>query len=191
MVPAEVLSGAVAMFADTPSQAEHLLNELVTRESIEFCVSRVIRRVSRRCSSWRGERRRGRLVPVTEAVRTRLVARLRGIEGVVESPSAFGAGNAFWCNGKEIAHFDSADVVDLRLTRSVIRELRPILRDDARVEFRKSSSDWIEVRVASNDDITFVVELAERAAAAHRAGAGQTPRPPPVAAGLERRRRFH
>jgi hypothetical protein len=38
MVPAEVVSGTVAMFADTSSQAEHLLYELVTRESIEFCV---------------------------------------------------------------------------------------------------------------------------------------------------------
>lgn len=25
----------------------------------------------------------------------------------------FGVGNAFWCNGKEIVHFDAGDVVDL------------------------------------------------------------------------------
>ena len=128
---------------------------------------------------------------MTEALRNRLAARLGRIDGMVESPSAFGAGDAFWCNGTEIAHFDSVDVVDLRLTRSVIRELRPVLREDARVQLRKSSSDWIEVRFLSNDDIAFVVELAERAAAAHRAGAGETPKPPPVGADLERRRRFH
>ena len=81
----------------------------------------------------------------------------------------FGPGNAFWCNGKEIAHFDAADVVDLRLTRSVIRELRPLLRNDRRVELRKSVSDWIEVRISTGDDIAFVIELSERAAAAHRA----------------------
>ena len=47
MVPAEVLAGAVAMFADASSQAEHLLHELVTRELIEFWSGRVIERVSR------------------------------------------------------------------------------------------------------------------------------------------------
>ena len=128
---------------------------------------------------------------MTEAVRKHLVPLLRRIDGVVESPSAFGAGDAYWCNGTEIAHFDSADVVDLRLTRSVIRELRPALRDDARVQLRKGSSDWIEVRVTASSDIAFVVELAERAAAAHRAGAGETAKAPPVGADLERRRRFH
>jgi hypothetical protein len=130
-------------------------------------------------------------VPVTEALQKRLAARLQRVEGVVESASMFGPGNAFWCNGKEIAHFDATDVVDLRLTRSVIRALRPILRADRRVELRKNSSDWIEVHLSSNDDIAFVVELAERAAAAHRAGPGETPKPPPVGSDLERRRRFH
>jgi len=38
MVPAEVVPGAVAMLANASSQAEHLLNELVARESIEFCI---------------------------------------------------------------------------------------------------------------------------------------------------------
>lgn len=107
---------------------------------------------------------------MTESLRERLATRLRSIDGVVEHPSAFGPGNAFWCNGKEIAHFDSPDVVDLRLTRAVIRELRPALRDDVRVELRKSGSDWVELRIGSEDDIEFVVGLAERAAAAHRAG---------------------
>ena len=130
-------------------------------------------------------------MPVTEALQKRLTARLQRIEGVVESPSMFGPGNAFWCNGKEIAHFDAADVVDLRLTRPVIRELRPILGADRRVELRKGSSDWIEVHVSSNDDVAFVVELAERAAAAHRADKRETPKPPPVGSDLERRRRFH
>jgi hypothetical protein len=113
------------------------------------------------------------------------------MEGVVESPSMFGTANAFWCNGKEIAHFDAADAVDLRLTKPVIAELRPVLRNDRRVEFRKAGSDWIEVRVSSRDDVAFVLELAERAVAAHRAVEGQTPKPPPAGADLERRRRFH
>ena len=103
----------------------------------------------------------------------------------------FGPGDAWWCNGKEIAHFDSSAVLDVRLTRAVIRELRSVLRDDRRVELRKSGSDWIEVRMSSTDDAAFVAQLVERAAAAHRAGPGVTPKPPPSGPDLERRRRFH
>ena len=128
---------------------------------------------------------------MTEALRTRLADRLRSIEGILESPSMFGSENGFWCNGTEIAHFDSDDVIDLRLTKSVIGQPRSALRQDGRIELRKGSSDWVEVRVASDDDITFVIELAELAAAAHRAGSGQIAKPPPVGADLERRRRFH
>jgi hypothetical protein len=133
----------------------------------------------------------GNHVLVTKDLRMRLAARLQGVNGIVESPSMFGPGNAFWCNGKEVTHFDGPDVVDLRLTRSVIRELRPVLRNDRRVELRKSGSDWIEVHVSTSDDLAFVAELAERAAAAHRAGAEETAKPPPVGSDLDRRRRFH
>ena len=128
---------------------------------------------------------------MNESFRSRLTARLLGIEGLVESPSAFVQDDAFWCNGKEIAHFVSADVVDLRLTKAVIRDLRAALREDRRVALRKGSSDWLEVRVASEDDVDFVVELAERAAAAHRASPGEPAKLPAVGADLERRRRFH
>jgi hypothetical protein len=124
---------------------------------------------------------------VIDALRKRLL----DIDEVLESPSMFGAGNGFWCNGTEIARFDSEDVVDLRLTRAVIREIRPTLHDDPRVTLRKGGSDWIEIRASSDDDIDFVVVLAERAAVAHRAGPGQIAKPPPVGADFERRRRFH
>lgn len=103
----------------------------------------------------------------------------------------FRAGAGFWCNGKEIAHLDDPDVVDIRLTKAVIRELRAKLRTDARVRLRVNSSDWVEVRMASDVDIEFVLDLIERAAAAHRAVPGATPKPPPLGADLERRRHFH
>jgi sugar phosphate isomerase/epimerase len=124
-------------------------------------------------------------------VRARVAARLRGVDGLVESPSIFGPEDAFWCNGKEIAHFHGADVVELRLTKAVIRELRPLLRADDRVTLRKGTSDWIEVRVVATSDIDFLVDLAERAAAVHRASAEETAKPPPTGSELERRRRFH
>jgi hypothetical protein len=123
--------------------------------------------------------------------RARLEAGLRSIDGLVESPSMFDTDDAFWCNGKEVVHFDGPDVVDIRLTKAVIREHRPQLRSDPRVELRKGASDWARVRVASAGDVAFAVELAELCAAAHRAASGAMPKPPPTGADLERRRRFH
>ena len=120
-----------------------------------------------------------------------LRARLARIEGVTESPSTFSSSDAWWCNGKEIAHFDADDVIDVRLTRAVIREMRGDLRSDSRVELRKNVSDWIEVRLSSDDDVAFVVRLVGRAVAAHRAAPGEMPKSPPSGADLERRRRFH
>ena len=103
----------------------------------------------------------------------------------------FGPDDAWWCNGKEILHVEGDGVIDLRLTRAVIRDLRAGLRQDPRVTLRKSTSDWVEVRIASSDDVAFVLDLVERAAAAHRSGPGETPKAPPVGRELERRRRFH
>ena len=101
------------------------------------------------------------------------------------------SGDGWWCNGKEIAHAEEPDLIDIRVTKPVIRELREILRSDQRVIMRKSASDWIEVRYRGADDLSFVVDLVERAAAAYRAPPGQTPVRPPTGAALERRRRFH
>jgi hypothetical protein len=121
----------------------------------------------------------------------RLREAIAGLDGVTESESMFKDAPAYWVNGKEIAHFDGADVIDIRLTRAVIRAGRAELRADQRVELRSSSSDWISVRLADPGDVAFAAQLAESAAAAHRAPAGTTPEPPPSGAQLARRRRFH
>jgi len=115
---------------------------------------------------------------------------LASIDGVEVSASMFGTDDAIWCNGKEIAHFDADDVIDIRLTKPVIRERRPELRADARVTLRKNASDWLEVRVTERD-LGFVLELVTRAAGAHRPPAGVEPKRAPSGAELERRRRFH
>ena len=120
-----------------------------------------------------------------------VLRRLAGIDGVEVSPSAFGEADAIWCNGKEIAHVDASGALDVRLTRAVIRELRPSLRADERVTLRPGTSDWIETRIESDADVDFAVELVERAAAAHRAAAGEVSKPPPTGSELARRRRFH
>ena len=113
------------------------------------------------------------------------------IEGVAEGDSAFKDGPGFWVNGTEIAHFDGASAIDLRLTRSEIRARRALLRDDPRVTMRSSSSDWLTVGFGTEPDQAFVLKLAEVAAAAHRPPPGSTAPPPPTGAALARRRRFH
>jgi hypothetical protein len=126
---------------------------------------------------------------------TNLEAHLRKeflkIEGIIESDSMFDEEMAYWVNGKEIAHFRSANAIELRLTRSIIRDRQVELRADQRVEPRSSSSDWIVVRFDSLADTEFVTGLAALAAAAHRPPPGVPAKPPPTGAELERRRRFH
>ena len=68
-------------------------------------------------------------------------------------------------NGKEIAHFDGVDVVDIRLTAAVIRSRRAELRAHPSVTLRRSSSaDWLEVRLQTKQDEKLVVQLVAEAA---------------------------
>jgi hypothetical protein len=122
----------------------------------------------------------------------RLLAALTEIEGVVEGESAFRDGPALWVNGKEIAHFDGDDIIDIRLTASLIRGRRAELRENPSVTLRRSSSsDWLEVRVSGAPDEQVVLQLVAEAAHAHAAPAGTTPDPPATGARLARMKRFH
>ena len=127
---------------------------------------------------------------------TTVAARVRrallAIDGVLTGGNTFGDGEAFWVNGKQIAHFRAIDQLELRLTRAVIRAERERLQADGQVTLRISSaSDWIMVRFSSTEDVAFIAELALKAAAAHRPAGRVTAKPPPTGADLERRRRFH
>jgi hypothetical protein len=121
----------------------------------------------------------------------RLAAALCRIGGVAESDSAFKDAPGFWVNGKEIAHFEGASAIDLRLTRAEIQARRVRLRTDPRVTLRSGASDWLTVEFGTAADEAFVLELAEIAAAAHRPPDGSAPLLPPTGAALARRRRFH
>jgi Family of unknown function (DUF5519) len=119
-----------------------------------------------------------------------LARRLASLPGVEQSASMFGHDLGFWVNGKEVAHFESTGVIEVRLTEQRIREHRPAFRADRRVVLRPSGADWITVRFAEAD-WDFVVELVAEAEAAHRPPPGVPPTPAPSGADLERRARFH
>jgi Luciferase len=105
----------------------------------------------------------------------RLRDAIAAIDGVIEAPSRYKDSLAYWVNGKEIAHFESDDALDIRLTRAVIRAHREVWKASPAVELRPSTSDWITVRTT---DAQLVLRMVELAAAAHRARPGQIPAPP-------------
>lgn len=125
--------------------------------------------------------------------RGEVLAGIRSLDGVAEGESVFGDGPGFWAGGKQIAHVvdvgpDGSLVLEVRLTRAVIRDRRAALRADPRVTLRRStSSDWLEALVAEPADVGWAVDLVAAAAAAHPGPS----RPPPSGPELERRRRFH
>jgi predicted dehydrogenase len=117
--------------------------------------------------------------------------RISAIDDVIVSESMFGHGDAYWVNGKEIAHFEDEGVIEVRLTRAAIRDRRPAFKIDERVELRPSGADWITVRFATRGDVDFVAELVDVAAVAHRAPPCTAAKPPPTGAELKRRQQFH
>ena len=117
------------------------------------------------------------------------IERCGSIEGATVSDGVFTDGQAVWVGKREVAHAEEDGVVDIRLTKAVIRADRETLKGDPRVTLRRSASDWLEFTIASAADADDAFRLVERAVAANRPTA--KPGPPPTGAELERRRRFH
>ena len=92
-------------------------------------------------------------------------ARLRGV--TVRRSKFRGHGEALWLGKVEIGHCHN-DQADTRLTRQVVRELGDELRGDARIDLRRSGSDWILVRLRRTADVDRALELLRRAARATR-----------------------
>jgi hypothetical protein len=104
----------------------------------------------------------------------RLLDGLAKLDGVSCAPSQFSDRPAYWVNGKEIAHVEGANErgdshsLDLRLTRAQISARRARLKADPRVTLRRSGGDWLELRVASAEDVAFGLELCALAVEAHK-----------------------
>jgi RimJ/RimL family protein N-acetyltransferase len=119
----------------------------------------------------------------------RLFDRCGQITGAATGESMFGSGPAIWVGKREVAHVEAVGLVDVRLTKAVIRERRSELAADPRVSHRARASDWLEVRVTTPDDVDFAAELVKQAVAANLPTA--KPGSPPSGSELESRRRFH
>jgi Luciferase len=65
------------------------------------------------------------LCPVSEWLRELVLS----VGGMVEAPSRYKDDLAYWVEGREIAHLEAGNVLDLRLTRAVIKEFK----DDPRL----------------------------------------------------------
>ena len=92
-------------------------------------------------------------------------ARLRGV--TVRQSKFRGHGAALWLGKVEVGHCHK-DQADIRLTRQVVRELGDELRGDARIDLRRSGSDWILVRLRRSADVDRALELLRRAVRATR-----------------------
>ncbi|MDP9253173.1 MAG: DUF5519 family protein [Chloroflexota bacterium] len=92
-------------------------------------------------------------------------ARLRGV--TVRHSKFRGHASALWVGRVEVGHCHN-DQADIRLTRKVVRELGDELRGDARIDLRRSGSDWILVRLRRSADVDRALELLRRAVRATR-----------------------
>jgi hypothetical protein len=110
-------------------------------------------------------------------------------DGAAVGEGAFAPGPALWVGTREVAHFDSDSTLDVRLTKSVIRDRREEFKRDDRVSLRRNTSDWLELTIDSDADLAWARDVVLDAVAANL----PTVKPglPPTGPDLERRRRFH
>ena len=130
----------------------------------------------------------GRLVEMADP-RVALIERCADIDRAALGEGAFSPGPALWVGRREVAHLDGPGHLDVRLTRSAIRERRAELRGRTCVELRPGTSDWVRVQLRSEADYETAFELVRDAVTANAATA--EPGPPPTGTELARRRRFH
>lgn len=79
-----------------------------------------------------------------------------------ERPSQFHGEPAFWIDGREFVHVHGETLVEIRLTRPLLRGL-----DEPRAPARARTSDWVIVETRHSD---LVLDLARRALDANRRG---------------------
>jgi hypothetical protein len=95
--------------------------------------------------------------------REELERRLAAVPDLERRSSRWGPLPAYYIGEREIAHFHKDGRLDVRLTRTEIRERKARAALDPRVETRGPTSEWVAVRASAFADLAFVVDLVESA----------------------------
>jgi hypothetical protein len=101
------------------------------------------------------------------SVREQIERRLITIPGLVAAPSRWGNGIAYHVGRREICHFHDDGRMDVRITKTVLRERKAEGALDPRIETRDRPTDWVTVRVLVREDVAFAVALVEDAVRAN------------------------
>ncbi len=98
------------------------------------------------------------------ALQKELQARAGDLTDVTIKRSKFSHAVAFWRGKKEFAHFQKGNAIDIRLTKPLIKKLKP----DYRLEIAFPPRDWVLVHFDTEADLDFVFKLVELAYKAHK-----------------------
>jgi len=103
------------------------------------------------------------------SLKEQLGNRILTLPNVDLQKSRFSSNEAFVSAGREFAHFHNNDVIDIRLTKKLIRQFQTELRQDARVTLR-NASDWLEFAFNNDEDLEKAVALTQLALDANKVG---------------------
>jgi hypothetical protein len=95
-----------------------------------------------------------------ESLKKQLLQHIHAVQDLQALPSEVAGGTALFYKGKEFAHFHNDNEIDLRLTKKLIKSLG--LNHPERSTFhptRASSSNWIEVRFHTPEEVLTAVAL--------------------------------
>jgi hypothetical protein len=93
-------------------------------------------------------------------LRKLLIEKLEQIPGLEDRPSKVAGGSAIFYHDKEIAHFHDDNEIDIRLSKKLIRSEGLTHPKDSKFHKSRSiSSNWLELKFHSTEDVNEVVRL--------------------------------
>jgi hypothetical protein len=96
------------------------------------------------------------------SLRKLLIDELEKLPGVEDRPSPVSGGSAIFYKGKEVGHFHSDDLLDLRLGRDLIKKNK-LVHPNVGHPDRAKSSHWFEFIFNSKNDVEELVRLFKEA----------------------------